>query len=739
MNSISFSIVHYAYKNIDNIEVFSIGCELSEHDIRKIATFFKNTIEKPVLISTCAVVESALYASVELAKKIRLLYPSKQIIITGCGVSYQSNLFIDYGISLINKDKFNFCTSFIDSYDEEKNAFINVLDDDNHDIAQIKIQDGCSSHCSYCIIPKLRGNKSISFSYEYISSCIKRSLALGIKRINLIGIEICNYYHNGMSLSELLQNIIKDFPDVSEISFGSLDPSSKQIEQIIDLYDHYHDKICKKLCLSIQSGSNTILKQMNRKYQVDRIYDIHNYAASRGFQIEWHIIVGFPGETDEMFNETILLVKNLKPFLIHINKYSDRQTTLASKLGNKVPEKVKEERYKQLHDLLRLQKTRIQNHIKKYDFNLTTAINVGNLASNEDLIRVDKFVSSNKKDIIFDYNDSIDEKQLELNVKYLYFKYKIQILMKVDIDNSNIETIDISKHVRLSKLIGIPFFYYFRCINDTYKIDIFLARFRKILDDDRYFVNLLKRIFSFNQKELQSNIKECILKIIKNVSYTFIDNNKYIDRNISIYDCFSSRIIAAGKIRTERIKDDCNNDCLFISYDEKIFFNVNSSRLIFDTCQDIEILQFNENYISSYISSNWHALNTKKFDKKSINQIDIVIDDTYNIIDSEIRCLCDAINSKFNGKCITISSCSGHGKDPFHIICQFYDIDSITTLLNVINSNDVFRDNLILSSDKQINRNKEMRYPILNLHSVKAGKEAYAIAKKLACLINNKV
>ena len=216
--------------------------------------------------------------------------------------------------------------------------------------AYIKIQEGCSQFCSYCIIPYARGPIR-SRNIRDIVLEAKRLADNGFKEIVLTGIHVASYGKDFDNKDIGLIDVIEDIANIDKIKrirLSSLEPRIvdkkflDRLSQVEQFCDHFH--------LSLQSGSDSILQSMNRKY------DTHLYERTINLIREYYpnaaittdIIVGFPGETDEDFEQTLNFVDKIKFSKIHVFKYSNRKGTVASKMKNQIPGLVKKERSQRL-------------------------------------------------------------------------------------------------------------------------------------------------------------------------------------------------------------------------------------------------------------------------------------------------------------------------------------------------------------------------------------------------------
>ena len=209
-----------------------------------------------------------------------------------------------------------------------------------HTRAYIKIQDGCNQFCTYCMSPYARGRVRSRQKADVLEE-IKGLVSAGYKEFVLTGIHISSY-GNGFLL-ELIQ-AIDDIQGVERIRLGSLEPLivTKEFADSLSKLKH----ICPHFHLSLQSGCESVLKRMNRHYTPDEYMEgvQHLRAAFDHPAITTDVIVGFPGETEEEFEETVQFVKKINFYEMHIFKYSKRKGTKAAVMPNQVPENIKTKR-----------------------------------------------------------------------------------------------------------------------------------------------------------------------------------------------------------------------------------------------------------------------------------------------------------------------------------------------------------------------------------------------------------
>ena len=218
--------------------------------------------------------------------------------------------------------------------------------------AVIKVQDGCDRFCTYCIIPYARGRVR-SRNPESVIKEISEIAKDGIKEVVITGIHIASYgkdFNNGYKLINLLEEINK-IAGIERIRLGSIEPlliTEEFLSRLIKL-----EKICHHFHLSLQSGCQKTLERMNRRYSIDEFEKIVMLLrnAYSDVILTTDIIVGFPGETEEEFEETYNFLKRIKFYKMHIFKYSQRKGTKAAIMPNQVPGDIKEKRSNMLLEL----------------------------------------------------------------------------------------------------------------------------------------------------------------------------------------------------------------------------------------------------------------------------------------------------------------------------------------------------------------------------------------------------
>ena len=242
----------------------------------------------------------------------------------------------------------------VDLYDVSKVDFETMkLNNYDHTRAFIKIQDGCNNFCSYCIIPFTRGDVRSKPRLDVISE-VKDLISSGHKEIVLTGIHTGNYgaEFGDYDFACLLNDLVK-IDGLERLRISSIEITEIN-DRVIDIIRD-NDVLVDHMHIPLQSGSDTILKAMNRKYDVNYFIDKINVLRSirPDISITTDVIVGFPGETDELFLETVSNIKKIGFTKLHVFPYSRRKGTVADLMDNQVDECIKKKRVKVLLDLSR--------------------------------------------------------------------------------------------------------------------------------------------------------------------------------------------------------------------------------------------------------------------------------------------------------------------------------------------------------------------------------------------------
>ena len=360
------------------VAFYTLGCKVNQYETNAMEQQFiqnnykivDNTEKADIyVINTCTVTNMADRKSRQMLRRVKEINQSAVIVVCGCYAQVAKTELeqipeVDIILGINEKNKI---VQIVEEYLANKDNIIEVADVskqkeflDFGDVtyteknrAVIKVQDGCNMFCSYCLIPYARG-RIRSRKIENVVSEIEKIANQGIKEVVITGIHVASYgkdfENENIRLINLLEEINK-IEGTERIRLSSLEPTivdeefAKRLSKLEKICDHFH--------LSLQSGCDATLKRMNRKYTT-AIYKeateiLRKYYPNANFTTD--VIVGFPGETDEEFNQTYEFLKEIGFYKMHIFKYSPRKGTVAEKLPNQVDGNIKEERSKKLIEL----------------------------------------------------------------------------------------------------------------------------------------------------------------------------------------------------------------------------------------------------------------------------------------------------------------------------------------------------------------------------------------------------
>ena len=316
------------------------------------------------IINTCTVTNVADRKSRQMLHKARKMNPDAVVVATGCYVQARGED-IDPCVDIVvgnNKKKdliaildeyygnHELQKELIDINHEKEYEEMQVTHTAEHTRAYIKVQDGCNQFCSYCIIPYARGRVR-SRNLENVLEEVKTLAASGYKEVVLTGIHLSSYgIDTGDSLLELIQKV-HEVDGIHRIRLGSLEP--RIITEEFASSIAARPKMCPHFHLSLQSGCNATLKRMNRRYSAEEYMEkcdlLRKYFDNPALTTD--VIVGFPGETEEEFAQSMDFVDRVNFYETHIFKYSRRAGTKAAVMPNQIPEEIKGERSAKLIEL----------------------------------------------------------------------------------------------------------------------------------------------------------------------------------------------------------------------------------------------------------------------------------------------------------------------------------------------------------------------------------------------------
>lgn len=324
------------------------------------------------VINTCSVTNMADRKSRQMLHKAKKNNPDSIVVAAGCYVqTSEKEVLNDLSVDIvIGNDRKHDLVRLLEEYSlDSVNDTVDDINDGKHDFEElfidqtkehtrafIKVQDGCNQFCSYCIIPYARGRVR-SRRFENVIAEVERLAANSFKEVVLTGIHLSSYgvdFEEATGLLELIQavNAVKG---IERIRLGSLEP--KIVTEHFASELSKLDKICPHFHLSLQSGCDATLKRMNRKYttkeyergcELLRKYFVHPAITT-------DVIVGFPGETEEEFEQTKAYLEHIHFYEMHIFKYSKRKGTRAAVMPDQIDEQIKAARSEKLialgHDM----------------------------------------------------------------------------------------------------------------------------------------------------------------------------------------------------------------------------------------------------------------------------------------------------------------------------------------------------------------------------------------------------
>lgn len=373
--------------------VITLGCRVNQYESDAIMQELlrygvticdSNDICDIYIINTCSVTAQSDKKSRQLIRRCVSKNKNAVVIVTGCYSQINPNEALAIsGVDFVfgNNAKSMIAKKAIELYKERKAPDLFVPDIFNCTFdtmlvgapltrtrAFIKIQDGCESKCAYCIIPYARGNVR-SNAPENVINEVKNIVGQGCAEVVLTGIETASYgrdFKNGYGLAQLLSEI-NEIEGLKRIRLGSLDPVAITRE-FVDAIKGL-DKVMPHFHISMQSGCSRVLALMKRKYNIDMARKNLDYLKEciPNAKLSCDVIVGFPGESDEDFEQTRKFFLDEGFLHMHIFPYSKRAGTIASTMPNQVPEQIKKERLYALQEVERTCKKQIFERFMQND------------------------------------------------------------------------------------------------------------------------------------------------------------------------------------------------------------------------------------------------------------------------------------------------------------------------------------------------------------------------------------
>lgn len=349
------------------IHLKTLGCRLNEAELETWAQAFQaqgHTITNEifaaqlVVINSCAVTQDAARKSRQLIRRIHRENPQAKLVVSGCYATLnadeaQNLLGVDLVVS--NKDKTQLVEKALNELTFETMPAMATepaeiaLFTRGRQRAFVKVQDGCRYRCTFCIVTVARGEE-VSRAISDVVEEINTLHAQGINEVILTGVHLGGYgSDNGKNIVTLIQAILEK-TQIPRLRLGSLEPWELN-DDFFALFEN--PRLMPHLHLPLQSGSDAVLRRMARRCKTQEYLQLVNRLRSQipHFNITTDIIVGFPNETEEEWQESFEFIKQCHFGHIHIFTYSPREGTKAAMLPNPVPHEIKKQRSEQLHHL----------------------------------------------------------------------------------------------------------------------------------------------------------------------------------------------------------------------------------------------------------------------------------------------------------------------------------------------------------------------------------------------------
>ena len=385
-------------KRISSVALSTLGCKLNFSETSSIANNLEKNNFKVVpfnqyadayIINTCSVTENADNKFKVFVNKALKINPNAFVAAIGCYAQLKPEELLSVkGVDLVlgASEKFNI-VNYLQNIDQDfskfdhscnindVDSFIETYSTNSRTRAFLKVQDGCDYKCSFCTIPLARG-KSRSNSIENVVKNVKEIISNGIKEIVLTGINLGDFgkrQSDGLVTNEDFLGLIKTLDKIDGVErfrISSIEPNLLT-DEIISFISK-SNKFVPHFHIPLQSGSDQILKKMRRRYKTDlyesRVELIRKLMPNASIGVD--VIVGFPGETDEMFLETYNFIEKLDVTYLHVFSYSERENTKAIELNGVVPKKTRNKRSKLLRLLSASKKTSFYKNNIGTDYNV---------------------------------------------------------------------------------------------------------------------------------------------------------------------------------------------------------------------------------------------------------------------------------------------------------------------------------------------------------------------------------
>jgi threonylcarbamoyladenosine tRNA methylthiotransferase MtaB len=416
------------------IKIETIGCKVNFAESERMKEIFIAqgydiaTVEETpdlILINTCTVTGKAERDARKIIRRLKREHPTAVIIAAGCMSEFNPTktaeiLEVDAVLGQSEKYKAPFIIDeiikgnlprvLINTELEPEFEFAASYDPENRSRGFLKLQDGCDYYCTYCAVAYSRGS-SRSMDFDEILPALRKIRSTGFREIVISGINLGTYSDKGKNFTDVIELIAESDLDI-RVRISSIEPNLLT-DKIIELTEK-SDKICPHFHIPLQSGSDTILKEMHRRYNTKFFSELILKIKSRipDCCLGIDVITGFPGETDELFQETFNFLESLPISYLHVFSYSERKGTPAAEMASKVSEFDKKQRTRKLLQLSLKKKHEFYgSQLGKEFFVIPEYKTPSKIAFGwtENYIRTKFFVNDYKADIIRLKADSIDD------------------------------------------------------------------------------------------------------------------------------------------------------------------------------------------------------------------------------------------------------------------------------------------------------------------------------------------
>ena len=357
---------------MQTVAFYTLGCKVNQYDTQAMLEKFLEAGYEAVpfeekadvyVINTCTVTGVGDKKSLQMLRRVQRLNPNGEIVLAGCLAQRMGEELASTGARLIlgtqrraevvalleDAVRQNKQTVAVEALSSVPYEPLTIRAQEGHTRAVLKIQEGCGRKCTYCIIPMVRGPVR-SRPLEEISLEATRLSEAGFVELVLTGIHLASYgkdLEQGITLLDAIR-AVHDVPGILRIRLGSLEPTIASPE-FVDALRELH-KVCPQFHLSLQSGSDSVLRRMARSYSAAQ----YEAAIARlreafpGASFTTDILTGFPGETEEEFRETIAACRRIGFSRMHVFPYSQRAATPAAQMPDQLPRSIKEQRARYL-------------------------------------------------------------------------------------------------------------------------------------------------------------------------------------------------------------------------------------------------------------------------------------------------------------------------------------------------------------------------------------------------------